>query len=320
MVTNQIDLSIIIVNYKTIDFLIPCLSSIYKKNLDLNIEIIVIDNNSKDNSVARIKELFPLVIIMENESNLGFATASNQGLRLMKGNYALLLNPDTEVMNDTLARMLEFMKDNPRVGILCCKNVDIQGNFERTVHPTPSLIHEFSYFFYILKLDRILPSRMILRYYDDVAKSSLDPFPVGWVCGACLMINKETIKEIGLLDENLFMFFEDVDWCMRANKKGWKVMYHPHVSILHHEAGSSKTDINLISQRLEYSYKSKLYFARKHFGKKGPMVVKLASFLDLTGRIIFTALNLRPRITQQEKEMKIRGYMLALKTVLGIKR
>jgi GT2 family glycosyltransferase len=280
-------------------------------------EIIVIDNNSRDESVETIKELFPLVTIIENETNLGFAAASNQGLKAMKGSYVLLLNPDTEVMNGTLTKMLEFMKNNQRVGILGCKNVDQQGNFERTVHPTPSLIHEFSHFFYILKLDRILPSRMIFRYYDNVAKSSLNPFSVGWVCGACLMIKKETIQDIGLLDENLFMYFEDVDWCIRANKKGWKVMYHPSISVLHREAGSSKSDINIISQCLVYMYRSKIYFAKKHFGKRGPIVVRVTSFLDLLGRIIFTYLNLRPRISRQEKEMKLEGYRLALRSILN---
>jgi GT2 family glycosyltransferase len=320
MLTGQVELSIIIVNYKTREFLAPCLSSIYGTSQDLNIEIIVIDNNSGDNSVEMIREMFPLVTIIENETNRGFAKASNQGLRIMKGDYALLLNPDTEVMDGTLTKMLEFMKDNRRAGILGCKNVDQQGNFERTVHPTPSLTHEFSYFFYVLKLDGLLPSKMILRYYDDVAKSSRDPFPVGWVCGACLMIRKEAIEDIGLLDENLFMYFEDVDWCIRADKKGWKVMYHPSVRILHREAGSSKTDISVISQCLEYMYKSKIYFAKKHFGKRGPTVVRVASFLDLLGRILLTTLNLRPRISQEVKEMKLKGYMLALRSILRTSR
>jgi GT2 family glycosyltransferase len=282
-------------------------------------EIIVIDNNSRDNSVKMIKELFPQVAIMENETNRGFAAASNQGLRMMKGDYALLLNPDTEVMNGTLAKMLEYIKDNQRVGILGCRIVDKQGNIQISCHPTPSLLREFSYISYKLKLDKILPARMTLCYYDNIVKSSRYPFAVGWVSGACLMIKKEVIQDIGVLDENLFMYFEDVDWCIRANKNGWKVMYLPSISILHREAGSSKADIKIVSQCLEYMYRSKIYFAKKHFGRRGPIVVRVTSLLDLLGRIVFTTLNLRPRINQQEKEMKLRGYLLALRSILNSK-
>lgn len=319
MMTSQVELSIIIVNYKTKEFLIRCLSSIYRTSQSLNIEIIVIDNNSRDNSVKMIKELFPLVTLIENKTNLGFAAASNQGLKAMKGIYALLLNPDTEMMSGTLTKMLEFMKDNPRVGILGCKIIDEQGYSQRSCHPTPLLLREFSYILCKLKLDKILPARMTLRCYDNIIKSSHHPFAVGWVSGACLMIKKEVIQDIGLLDENLFMFFEDVDWCVRANRKGWKVIYYPSNSILHHVGGSERIDMDIISQRIEHLYESRLYFAQKHFGRTGPVIIKLASFFELLGKIIATNLNLRSRISQQVKEMKLKGYKLALRSILDNK-
>lgn len=133
------------------------------------------------------------------------------------------------------------------------------------------------------------------------------------------MIKKEVIQDIGLLDEKLFMFFEDLDWCIRANKKGWEVMYHPSVSIFHYAGGSSKTDINVISPRIEYEYESKLYFAKKHFGKTIPIIIKLVSFFELLGKIIVTKLNLRSRISQRAKEMKLKGYKLALRSILDNK-
>jgi GT2 family glycosyltransferase len=320
MINSQIELSIIIVNYQTKKFLVSCLTSIYRTCQGLNIEIIVIDNNSEDDSTKVIKESFPLVTLIENKINLGFAAASNQGLKLMKGSYALLLNPDTEVMNGTLLKMLEFMRGDQRVGILGCRITDRQGNTQVTGHPTPTPIREFSYDLFKLKLDKILPASMTLRYYDSMLKSSHQPFTVGWVSGACLMIRKEVIQDIGLLDENLFMYFEDLDWCYRANRKGWKVMYHPSVSIFHYAGGCSRTDISVISSRIEYEYESKLYFAHKHFGKTGIMIIKLGSLIELLGKIIITKLKLRSRISQQEIEMKLKGYMLALRLILGMSR
>lgn len=317
MVNNQIELSIIIVNYQTKEFLVSCLTSIYKTCQGLNIEIIVIDNNSGDDSTKIIKESFPLVNLKENKINLGFAAASNQGLKLMKGDFALLLNPDTEVMNGTLVNMLAFMKENQRVGILGCKTIDEQGNIQRSCHPVPSLLREFSYILYKMKLDKMLPAKMTLGYYDNTAKSSRYPFAVGWVSGACLMIKKEVIQDIGLLDENLFMFFEDVDWCIRANKKGWEIIYYPSNSIFHHEGGSERTNLYIISQRIDHLYKSRLYFAKKHFGRIGPIIIRLISFFELSGKIIVTNLNLRSRINLQNKEMKLKGYKLALRSILN---
>jgi GT2 family glycosyltransferase len=317
MMSSRVELSIIIVNYKTKEFLIPCLSSIYRASQGLNIEIIVIDNNSGDDSVKMIRELFPLVTIIENATNLGFAAASNRGLKAMKGSYALLLNPDTEVINGTLETMLEFMKDNQRVGILGCKNLNQQGNFHRSCFPAPSLIYELSEILYHLKLDKILPTKMTYCCYDNLVKTAHHPFEVGWVSGACLMTKKEVIQDIGLLDENLFMFFEDTDWCVRATQKGWKVVYHPSVSIFHHGGGGAKTNINITSPCIEYMYKSKLHFANKHFGKTGLIFVKVISCFELLGRIVFTDLNLRPKISQQVKEMKLKGYKLALRSMLN---
>ena len=134
------------------------------------------------------------------------------------------------------------------------------------------------------------------------------------------MIRKEVIQDIGLLDEDIFMFSEDVDLCMRAKKKGWEVMYHPSVSIFHYAGGSSKTDIDAISSRIKHEYKSRLYFAKKHFGKTGPIIVKLVLFGELLGKIIVTKLNLRSRINQQVKKMKLKGYKLALRSILGMSR
>lgn len=314
---SRVELSVIIVNYQTREFLITCLSSIYRTCQGLNIEIIVIDNNSGDNSVGMIKESFPSVISIENQINVGFAPASNQGLRIMKGDYALLLNPDTEVISNTLQEMLEFMKNHERVGILGCRIIDKNGNIQRSAFPPASSFGEISDILYKFKFERMLPARLTYRRYHDLLKNGGQPFKVGWVTGACLMIRKETIDDIGLLDENLFLFSEDVDWCIRATKKGWEVMCHPAVSIIHHIGGSSKIDTEEVAIRIEHHYKRRSYFAKKHFGIMGLIFITLVMLCDILVRMIIISLNLKPNTTQQGKQIFLRAYKSALKSVLG---
>ncbi len=314
---NQVELSVIIVNYQTREFLIACLSSIYGACQSFNMEIIVTDNNSGDNSVRMIKESFPSVILIENQINVGFAAASNQGLRIMKGDYALLLNPDTEVINNTLQEMLEFMKHHERVGILGCRITDKNGNIQRSAFPPASSFGEINDILTRFKLERILPARLTYRRYHDLLRNGGQPFKVGWVTGACLMIRKETIADVGLLDENLFLFSEDVDWCIRATKKGWETMCHPAVSIIHHIGGSSRIDTEGMAIRIEHHYKRRPYFAKKHFGTKGLISIKLVLICDILLRMIIFSLDLKPNTTQQGKRIYLRAYKSALRSLLS---
>jgi GT2 family glycosyltransferase len=314
---SRVELSVIIVNYQTREFLIACLSSIYRTCQSLNMEIIVIDNNSRDNSVRMIKGSFPSVILIENQINVGFATASNQGLRIMGGDYALLLNPDTEVISNTLQKMLEFMKHYKRAGILGCRITDKNGNIQRSAFPPASSFGEINDILTRFRLERILPARLTYRRYHDLLSNSGKPFKVGWVTGACLMIRKETIADVGLLDENLFLFSEDADWCIRANKKGWEIMCHPAVSVIHHIGGSSKIDTEEVAIRIKHHYKRRPYFAKKHFGKKGLIFIKLVMICDILLRMMIFSLNLKPNTTQQGKRIYLRAYKSALKSILG---
>jgi GT2 family glycosyltransferase len=314
---SRVELSVIIVNYQTREFLITCLSSIYKTCQGLNIEIIVIDNNSGDDSVAMTKESFPSVILIENQINVGFATASNQGLRIMKGDYALLLNPDTEIINSTLQEMLEFMKKHERVGILGCRIIDKNGNIQRSAFPPPSCFSEINDILHRFKLERVLPARLTYRRYHTLLKNGVQPFRVGWVTGACLMIRRETIEDVGLLDENLFLFSEDVDWCIRATKKKWEVMCHPAVNIIHYIGGSSKIDTEEAAIRIEHHYKRRPYFAKKHFGTKGYIFITLVMLCDILARMIIISSNLKPNTTPQGRRLLLRAYKSALKSILS---
>ncbi|MCJ7509166.1 MAG: glycosyltransferase family 2 protein [candidate division Zixibacteria bacterium] len=298
--------------------MLSCLSSIFRTSQDLNIEIIVIDNDSKDDSPKIIRKLFPSIILVENHANLGFAAASNQGLRIMNGDYALLLNPDTEVLDSTLQEMLKFMKSYKRVGILGCKILDKKGNIQKSAFPSPSILGEINDILCKFKLEKILPTRLTYRRYHDFLKDSHQPFKVGWVSGACLMIRKETIWDIGLLDENFFLFSEDVDWCVRAAKRGWEVMCHPAVSIVHYVGGSSKINTEEMAIRIEHHYRRRPYFAKKYFGIIGLIIIKLVMCFDILGRMVVVSLNLKPSINQQGKKIALKAYKSALKSVLGL--
>ena len=312
---NQVELSIIVVNYQTKELLFACLSSVLKTSQDLDIEVIVIDNNSRDDSTIMIKNLFPSVILIENKVNLGFSAASNLGLKIMKGCYALLLNPDTEIPDGSLQGMLEVMQTNKNLGILGCKIIDPEGHLQRSAFPVPSLLCEISDALPKLKLEKILPARFTYRCFDNIMKSAEQPFEVGWVTGACLMIRRETIQDIGLLDENFFLFSEDVDWCIRALKSGWQVMCHPVVHIVHQLGGSSKPESEETAIRIEHSFRRRFYFARKHFGIGGWIIIKLLLVFYVLCGLIFVSLNLKSEVTQAQRKMRIKGYRAALASV-----
>ena len=190
------DLSIIIVSYNTKDLLADCLDSVYESTDGLDFEILVIDNGSTDGSVTELKVKFPHARIVSNDDNRGFAAANNQGLRLMRGEYALLLNPDTQMAQATVARMLGYLKDQQTVGIVGCKVLNPNGSLQPSAFPLPTLK---DLFLSGLAADWLSLGRLVRRHCSGHCVPGQMPVQVGWVSGACLMIRRKTIDQIGLL-------------------------------------------------------------------------------------------------------------------------
>ena len=255
----EIDLSIIIVNYSVKDLLRKCLNSIFDFQKDLSFEVLVIDNNSKDQSSRMLKEDFGQVKLLENKRNLGFSSACNQGIRKSRGRYILLLNPDTEFTSGGISKMVEFMGAHPRVGICGPKMIDSQGKVHFSCRSFPSYLTAISSGQSIL--NRFFPHNPLSRKYLLKDQNQSQKKEVDWVSGSCLLIKREVFEKIGLLDERFFMYVEDVDFCYRAKNAGFSVYYFPNVEIIHHIGESTKK--RKLRMQVEH-HRSMYHFYRKH--------------------------------------------------------
>lgn len=256
----MVDVSIIIVSYNVKNLLVDCLNSIINQRHKSTCEIIVVDNNSTDGSAGAIKTQFSKVGLVENLYNAGFTTANNQGIKKSKGRYVLLLNPDTVVLPQALDRMVEFLDRHPEAGAVGCRMWwDKKGRLQRTCSRFPTLRTAFLEH---TLLGKLFPNSKTMHNYllKDWDRDTVQE--VDAASGAGLMLRRKTVNEIGMLDENFFMYFEEIDWCFRAKQNGWKVYFIPEAEIIHYSGQSSK----LNPKSAKIFRKSMLYFYKKHYG------------------------------------------------------
>ena len=224
-------LSICIVTLKTRDYLRKCLESIFANPYYGPMEIIVIDNHSQDGTIELLHENFPSVILIENDHNAGYTFPNNQGLRRAKGDYLMLLNPDTLVLPGSLDGLVKFMDINSEIGICGPKVLNPDGSLQqpcRRGEPRPLAV--ISYF---LGLSRLFPKSKVFGGYLLNYLPEDETHRVDGVAGSCLLIRREVINQIGFLDERFFAYQEDADYCFRARQAGWQIYYYPKVSIIH---------------------------------------------------------------------------------------
>jgi GT2 family glycosyltransferase len=265
---NQINISIIIVSWNVKDLLYKCLKSIAANRGDLNLEIIVIDNASTDvtqQMLDKFKCQLPNVncqmSIVKNKLNKGFARANNQGIKIATGKYILVLNPDTEILPNTLQEMYKFFEQHSDCGIASCKHL----NPDRTLQPSIRHFPTFwSQFLILHKIHHLLPNLRTFRYYfardfDYDKTQTCDQAQ-----GSFFMISRKLIERIGLFDNKFFIWFEEVDYCKRAQNAGFKIYYNSKASLIHHGAQSFKQVMTLKKQKI--FNKSLLYYIKKHHG------------------------------------------------------
>ncbi|MEO0162012.1 MAG: glycosyltransferase [candidate division WOR-3 bacterium] len=267
-------ISVVIVNYNVRHFLEQCLMAIERAKHNLDIEIIVVDNASVDGSQAMIKKKFPNVILIENHRNLGFAKANNQALRIARGRYVLILNPDTLIQEDTLVTLKNFLDEHPEVSAVGCKLINPDGSFQaacRRSIPTPWVA-----FTKIVGLSRIFPRSRIFGRYNLTYLSPDVECEVEVLSGSLMMVRKEVLKHIGFFDEDYFMYGEDIDLCYRIKKAGGKIYYTPRTKAIHYKGESTKKgEFSYITN----FYSSMLIFIDKHFQDHYSTFVKI--FLKL---------------------------------------
>ncbi|MBL7144467.1 MAG: glycosyltransferase family 2 protein [Phycisphaerae bacterium] len=276
---DKIVLSIIIVNYNTGRLLKDCLDSIYRKATTVPFDIWVVDNHSTDTGVPMVRQNFPHVNLIENKENVGFAKANNQAIKKCTGDYILLLNPDTLVLQNAVEKTVDFMDENSTIGICGCKVLNEDRTLQlacRRSIPTPGVA-----FFRLTGLSKLFPKSKLTSKYNLTYIDPNGPHEVDAVSGAFLMIRRKVVEEIGLLDERFFMYGEDLDWCLKAKKAGWTVMYYPDAEIIHYKGECSKT--NSRKAAFEF-YRSMYLFHKKHFAE---------NYSPITNFIIYMGILLR---------------------------
>lgn len=284
----MITLSIIIVNYNTNEFLRQCLTSLYDLEHLVSFETIVVDNNSNDGSCKMVRGDFPQVHLLKNNENVGFAKANNIGIEMARGKYIFLLNSDTKVVGDALEKMVQFLDNHPNVAVVTARLVypDLSDQGVARTFPTP--INAF--FGRRSLLTRLFPNnRFSQKYLVSRKHTSDEPFEIDWVSGACLMVRKKVIEEIGPLDEEFFMYWEDADLCFRIKQRGWKVICVPEATVIHYEGKSTPRK----SSRLILEFNKSVYrFFRKHYIRSSFEMMNFVAILGLTLRtLVLLALN-----------------------------
>lgn len=265
------DVSTIIVNWNTKDILRNCLDSIYTQAANsVEFEVIVVDNASNDDSVQMVEKEFPQVLLIQNPENRGFAAANNQGARVSKGRYVLLLNPDTIVLDNAIAKVVSFADMRKDIAVVGCRVLNIDHTLQPTCFMYPSILNMLLSSCYLYKLfpkSRFF-GRERMSWWDRSDVREVDV-----VTGCFLLVRREAMDRVGLLDERFFIYGEETDWCYRFKKAGYKVVYMPFAEIIHLGGESTK---QVATRMMLLNKGSKLLFIRKH---KGVFVYALACLL-----------------------------------------
>jgi len=257
-----IDLSIVIVSWNSHDVLLDCLASIEREIRGqagpdaLVTETLVVDNHSADDTVADVRARYPWAELFALDANRGFSGGNNVGLRRAQGRYAVLLNPDTVVLPGALERCVRHLDEHDDVGVVGPQLLNPDGTKQNSVHAWPSLLTEI-----VPKgvLERLFPRRFPSKRFEHP-----EPIEVEAVLGACLMVRKEVLAQVGLMPEDYFLYLEETDWCRRIAEAGWKIEHVPDARVIH-VFGTSTKKRKPVETRIEY-HRSLYHFFHKHRG------------------------------------------------------
>lgn len=264
---SQPVVSVVIVNYNTRDLLLSCLQSVYASEGIGDPEVFVVDNGSSDGSVEAVSKQFPCVNVISCGRNMGFSRANNLAIPRAYGKYVLLLNPDTRVEKDCLRKMVAFMDHHPEVGISTCKVLLGDGKLDLACRRSfPGL---WAGFCRASGLSALFPRSKVFAGYNLTFLDENETHEVEAVNGAFMFCRRSGIDEVGLLDEDYFMYIEDLDWCYRFRAAGWRIAYYPVAVTYHFKGQSSRANSEAMIREL---FRSTRLFYRKHYGKRWTLV------------------------------------------------
>jgi len=284
----MVDLSIVILSWNVCDLLRQCLKSVARDrplSADhplLATEIIVVDNASSDGSAEMVRAEFPDVRLIANQANRGYTGGNNDGTAAATGRYVMILNPDTRVLDDALAALVSYADVHPDVGVVGPQLLNSDGSVQSSRRRFPTLITGL---FESTWLEPLAPRNVLQRYYvldqpDDAIQE------VDWLFGACFLVRREVIQQVGALDEGFFMYSEEMDWCRRIRQAGWKVMYLPEAQVIHYGGKSSD---QVAAQRHIYFQTSKVRYFRKHHGALTAGVLRVALLAMYAWQLVLEA-------------------------------
>ncbi len=264
------DLTVVIVSYNTRDMLRDCLLSLPAATPDISSETWVVDNNSPDKSAEIVAEEFPAVRLIANTENVGFTRANNQALSRARSRHCVILNPDTVCKRDSLATLVHYLDSHPDVGAVGPKLLNTDGSLQPNGARFPHPWRDFLIVTELRKLSRPAFERYCRMRDDFNVECDLDV-----VSGACMMVRSTVIDEVGALDEEFYMFFEEVEWCWRIKRAGYRVVYLPQAEVVHHWMGSVRQSSAAMTARLFES-------SRIYYRKTGAPSARIANRLVMT--------------------------------------
>jgi len=256
----EFKISVVVVTYNSSDLVEPLIHSISQTLNHADYELIIVDNNSTDNTVSRIRSLSDQIKIVSNSTNVGFASANNQGFKIARGDLILILNPDVFLNEGTkMQEMCEFLVNQPDIGIIAPRLNYPDGSIQESVRGFPNLNVQL---IRLLKLDQFFLKHSSYKRYMSVGLDLDTESFVDWVIGAFMLIRKDVLFEVGLFDAGYFMYMEDADLCMNVHKKGYKICYAPRFSAIH---SYKRESAQFFFSRLKLAHiKSAIRFYIKH--------------------------------------------------------
>lgn len=275
------DVSVIIVSYNTRDITLACVRSVLERSGDVTVEIIVVDNASEDGSVDALRAEFPQITVIASDENRGFAAGNNAGLAVARGRYLLLLNSDTEVHDGCLERMVAFAEAHPKAGAIGCRSFWSDGVQQPTMMRSPRLRH--------VLVNVLVPNRIIRRSrllsharYPGIDFDEVHDIEV--IAGCFMLVPRAAYEEVGGMDESFFMYGEEIEWCFRIRRAGWRIMYNPDAAILHYGGVSTNKSPDEMSLAMA---RSQLLVFQRTRGRATAMIANALMMLRDMPRAVF---------------------------------
>lgn len=280
-----LDVSVVVISWNTKSLLRDCLNSVYQHTRESTFEVIVVDNASVDGSTNMINDQFPRVRLLQNQSNEGFARGCNQGMEKANGRYFLLLNSDAKVVDDAISAIVKFMDDHPDAGAGGCALLYPDGYLQGACGTFPGILapilHQFD--FRAKKL-RTQDRRKYFPYPFLTYEQHSSPQDVDWVAGCFMIVRSEVVKQVGLMDDTIFLYAEEWDWCHRIKTQGWRIRYTPQPQVIHlGKASWTLSDGRYATALLD----GRDYFTRKHFGRSNALLQRLLRLAGSSVKSVF---------------------------------